>query len=158
MKYIMTVVGSLVLGLLVGCGPVEMNEARVSEELVVPADGTVLSPELRDAMLARIPKPSEEMLQAAAVACQPAKTCTGSLSCGNWSPLFNCGTLSTCKASRTECKHCEYMEDVGRVECEYFGVQKQSKNRYRVCFNAAGASCTEYASTASSVCGCIGIP
>lgn len=153
MKTVLTVVVTLALGMLTGCGQVDMNEPLVSEDLVVPADGTVLSPEQRDAMLAHLPKPSEEMLHTLA-ACQPAKTCAGYLSCSGWSPLYNCGGLSTCKVSSTQCKKCQYSPDIHKVECEYFGAQTQAKNKYRVCFNAAGASCTEYAASSSVVCGC----
>jgi hypothetical protein len=155
-KHILMMVGVMALG-LVGCGPVDADEGLSSEvisseELGVIPDGTQLSPEMMAAVLAKVPKPTDAMLQPQA-ACQPAKTCAGYGSCGSWSALTNCGSLSTCNPTDTACKECAYSPDIGAVECEYLGGQNQGKNRYRVCFNTAGVSCTEYAYTTAKVCG-----
>lgn len=157
-KHILLVVGVTMLG-LVGCGPVDTNEPLSpevisSEELGAIPDGTQLSPEMMSAVLAKVPKPTEEMLQPAA-ACMSTKTCTnlGYGSCGSWSTVYNCGTLSTCNPTDTACKECAYSPDIGAVECDYLGGQNQGKNRYRVCFNTAGQSCTEYEYTTTKVCG-----
>ncbi|KFE70156.1 hypothetical protein [Hyalangium minutum] len=159
MKNAWMAVGAVVLSILVGCGPVEAEENLPIEELApenlaaIP-DGTVMSPELMSAVLAKVPKPQGDMLQPAA-ACMAAKTCTnlGYNSCGSWSATYNCGSLSTCNTFDTACRDCQYSPDIGAVECTYLGGQNQGKNRYRVCFNSAGASCTEYEYTSTKVCG-----
>jgi len=149
MKHMLMAVGVLALGLLVGCGPVMAEESEATQEFGAIPDGTQLSPEMRAAVLSQVPVPTQEMIRAATTACQAAKTCTGYDSCGSWSSIYNCGTLSTCNMTALACKKC-----TGLGSCEYTGEQKQGSNSYRVCFNAAGASCTEYAYYTASVCGC----
>ena len=152
-------VGTLVLSMLVGCGPVEPEENLPSEELsseelgAIP-DGTMLSPELTAAVLAKVPNPPGELLQPA-VACVAAKTCTdkGYGTCGNWSAFYNCGTPSTCNTLDSACRDCHYSPDIGAVECDYLGGENQGRNRSRVCFNRLGETCTEYEYTTVKVCG-----
>jgi hypothetical protein len=159
MKNAWMAVGAVVLSMLVGCGPVEPEEnlpaeELSSEELSSIPDGTVVSPELMNAVLAKVPKPLGDTLHPE-VACVGTKTCTnlGYGSCGSWSAISNCGSLSTCNSLDTACRECAYSPDIGAVECDYLGGQNQGRNRYRVCFNAAGASCTEYEYTTVKVCG-----
>lgn len=152
MKYALIAVGTLMLGMLVGCGPVDMNEDSSPEQLEVPADGTQHSQEMMAAVLAKLP---DELLHAA-VACQPTKTCAGYDACTDWSSVYNCGTLSECNASDAACKVCETKPGgIGSI-CEFHGGQRQTQNRYRVCFNSERESCTEYQRTVSptAVCGC----
>ncbi|HYI01505.1 hypothetical protein [Hyalangium sp.] len=138
MNYGLIAVGTLVLGMLVGCGPVDTNEALSSVELKGIADGTQLSPEMMDVVLSQAPKLPEELLQGAST-CQAAKTCAGSVSCGSWSNWYSCG-LTACKA----------------YGCQYRGSQRNLRNRSRVCVNSAGTSCTEYEylNNQPEICGC----
>jgi hypothetical protein len=157
-RKILLVVGVMMLGLM-GCGQVNADETVPSElisseELGAIPDGTQFSPELMNAVLAKIPKPTDAMLQPAA-ACMGTKTCTnlGFGACTSWSATYSCGSLSVCTLSDAACKDCAIGPD-GKPDCWYTGGQNQGKNRYRVCLNPAGQSCTEYEYTTAKVCGC----
>jgi hypothetical protein len=159
MKYALIAVGALVLGMMVGCGPVDEGEALSSEgislqDIAALPDGTQVSPELMAAVLAHVPQPTDELFHPAA-ACPSAKTCTnlGYGSCASWSAFTSC-SFSTCNPTDFACRQCEYDPDLGHSVCEDYGGQNQTKYRYRACFNAAGQICTEYDLTSVKVCGC----
>ncbi|GMU05621.1 hypothetical protein [Corallococcus caeni] len=137
MRHIGLWVGLFITGWVLGCGPVGTEDS---------AEAPRYTPEQVQALMAETPKPDEAMLQAFAAACEPTTTnnCVnaGYGACGNWSAFADCGDLSECNF--TGC----------RIRYDVYGSQIQGKNRYRVCFNAAGQSCTEFEQTTSIVCGC----
>ncbi|RKG48676.1 hypothetical protein D7X30_40490 [Corallococcus sp. AB011P] len=118
------------------------------------AEAQRYTPEQVNALLAETPKPDEAMLQALAAACQPTNTnsCVnaGYGACGNWSAYAACGELSSCNFAGCRTRVC----DNGPCYFEYLGSETQGNNRYRVCFNAVGQSCTEFEQTTTTVCGC----
>jgi hypothetical protein len=75
--------------------------------------------------------------------CHAAKTCPGYGACTGWSALAYCNDTCT-----KRCCHdgpaCNEPDIGGTVYRE----------RYRICFNSAGASCTEWNLQAQYVCGC----
>lgn len=91
----------------------------------------------------------------AASACHSTAPCPAEYdSCASWSSYSNCGD-PYCGIYRYCCA------DLGPTgpqpnipNCELFGdALRQYRERYRVCFNASGQSCTEYQRT-SVVAGC----
>lgn len=142
MKNFAAVVVIAVSGLWVACGPVDSNEV---------GDGEVtVSTDAQEQSLAQAPELSPEMLQALAVACQPSVSCAGYSSCGSWSGTYRCGEPNSCNFTGCRVNVCEG----SRCYFEYRGVQSQGQNRYRVCHNPAGESCTEWERTNTSFCGC----
>lgn len=69
--------------------------------------------------------------------------------CTNWSGFSSCGD-----------PYCGYAVGCGECneygQCEYGGpAEKQNLERYRVCFNQQGQSCTQYQlSVSTGMCGC----
>lgn len=133
----------LVCGLfaLVGCGPAEQfsaeddltaTDAAPSVVAVLPA-----TPEMIDAVLRNEPLP---------VSAQSHGACHGSTppcpseygSCSGWSSSYTCGTTWECGCTRCT-----------GGGCFEGGRQVTTTETYRVCFNQAGASCTEYKNTSS---------
>lgn len=118
------------------------EEAR--GELLEPALEVIDAP--TPAMLkAALAEDPEAMREAAAAlgTCHTSTTCPGYGSCTGWSTPGYCS--DTCSA---RCCHdgpsCNEPDIGGRVY----------KESFRVCFNAAGASCTEWSVTSTYVCGC----
>jgi hypothetical protein len=71
--------------------------------------------------------------------------CPNHPSCGSWSATHSCGD-PFCGLTNGACK-----------STDFIGL-RQPKEKYRVCFNYLGESCTEYQSAGSSMipdtCGC----
>lgn len=78
------------------------------------------------------------------VSCQPNYP-----SCASWSGYSNCGDPFCGIGPCGEC-FCEF----GRCFCEKGPALKQSRERFRVCFDQFGNSCTEWQQTLISSCGC----
>jgi hypothetical protein len=69
-------------------------------------------------------------------------------SCATWSTYSSCGD-PFCGLS-TSCRECDEWG-----QCTAAGpAMRQFRERYRVCFNALGESCTEYQRTTSGAGGC----
>ena len=79
------------------------------------------------------------------VSCQPNYP-----SCASWSAYANCGT-PFCGVG-AQCGECEYIE--GRLFCEPGPAWRQDRERFRVCFDQFGNSCTEWQQTFTKTCGC----
>lgn len=82
--------------------------------------------------------------------CNSTTPCGSSYgACTNWSGFSACGDPFC--GSAAGCGECD---EWGR--CEYYGPAiRQFLERYRVCFNSLGESCTEYQRSASTgPCGC----
>jgi hypothetical protein len=77
------------------------------------------------------------------VSCQPYYP-----SCASWSGYSDCGT-PWCGSAKCEC---EYIE--GHLFCFPGPAWKQNRERFRVCFDQWGNSCTEWQQTVTSYCGC----
>ncbi|WP_426754661.1 hypothetical protein [Myxococcus sp. Y35] len=142
MKRFASFVGVVVLSLLSGCGVEQTEEALTDVEApLAETSATALDAETR---------------QALAESCQPTSThsCVnaGYGSCLAWSEYYDCGSLSAC-TSDASCRVCEYDPQIGRPICFRVPGQLQPRNRYRVCFNAAGQSCTEFEQLFNNVCG-----
>lgn len=94
--------------------------------------------------------PSLKLVTELSVACHSTTPCDTSYgACTNWSTFTECGD-PFCGPS-TACRICDEWG-----QCTAAGpAMKQNLERYRVCFNALGQSCTEYQrSTATGECGC----
>jgi len=84
------------------------------------------------------------------VACHSTTPCGSAYgACANWSGFSNCGD-PFCGAG-LGCGECDEWG-----HCEAYGpAMKQLRERYRVCFNPLGQSCTEYQLAATTgACGC----
>ena len=79
------------------------------------------------------------------VSCQPNYP-----SCASWSGYSDCGD-AWCGQQRP-CGECEYIE--GHLFCSPGPAWKQPRERFRVCFDQFGNSCTEWQQTLISSCGC----
>ena len=79
------------------------------------------------------------------VSCQPNYP-----SCASWSGYSDCGTPFC--GTGPKCGECEYIE--GRLFCSSGPAWKQNRERFRVCFDQYGNSCTEWQQTLISTCGC----
>jgi hypothetical protein len=79
------------------------------------------------------------------VSCQPNYP-----SCASWSSYSDCGDPFCGFGAR--CGPCEWIE--GRLFCEPGDAWKQSRERFRVCFDQFGNSCTEWQQILTSSCGC----
>jgi hypothetical protein len=79
------------------------------------------------------------------VSCQPAYP-----SCASWSGYSGCGTPYC--GNGAHCGDCEYIE--GKEFCGPGPAWKSYLERFRVCFNALGQSCTEWQQVNNSWCGC----
>lgn len=117
--------------------------AEQASALTAPATPAVEEP--TPAMLAAALTGDPEKMAAAITnvgSCHTASTCPGFASCTNWSAASECGDSCTkrcCHDSR-----CTEPDVGGTIFSESF----------RVCFNSAGASCTEWAISSAFVCGC----
>jgi hypothetical protein len=144
MKHFGSLMGVVAAALLVGCGP-EVSEEALEAEMAAGDESALIS--------SATPEPDEQMLQALAASCQPTNTnsCVnaGYSSCAAWSDYYDCGELSACTFG--VCRRCEIDPDLGRI-CYPAPGQQQGRNRYRVCFNAAGQSCTEYELLTQRIC------
>jgi hypothetical protein len=74
-------------------------------------------------------------------------------SCAAWSAVYDCGDLSACNDLGCPRRVC-YGTTRDSCTTVYEGSTSQGTNRYRVCFNAAGESCTEYEKSSRLICGC----
>lgn len=126
------------------CGSAGPREGLEQEEAVT-SEPPRLSEEELAALVAEASRHDEGQVQALAGSCQPSNvnSCVnaGFSSCGSWS------AFTTCSASCTGriCKVCEPGGGGEPPYCEFGGYQRlQEQNRYRVCFNNRGQSCTEY--------------
>jgi hypothetical protein len=146
MKQVGTFIGVVVMGLLVGCGPVGPEEAG----------GQELTPEQLAELVARA-EPDAQLHQGLTAVCQPTTTnsCVnaGYGSCASWSGFYDCGDLSACNELGCPRRVC-YGTTRDSCTTVYDGSSSQGTNRYRVCFNAAGESCTEYEKSSRLICGC----
>lgn len=149
MRQLATFIGVVVLGLLVGCGPVGPEE--------MGGQGAPLTPEQLAELVAQVPEPDAQMLQGLTAVCQPTSTngCVnaGYGSCAAWSAVYDCGDLSACNELGCPRRVC-YGTTRDSCTTVYEGSTSQGTNRYRVCFNAAGESCTEYEKSSRLICGC----
>jgi hypothetical protein len=93
--------------------------------------------------------PRPDLLGAKAAACNGTVTCgTEYSSCASWSAYYDCGD-PFCAVYRWCGDQC------ADPTFGCFGpAMRQSREQYRVCFNAQGQSCTEYRSGALTVLGC----
>ncbi len=152
MKQVGTFIGVVVMGLLVGCGPVGPEDLGGEQETQEP---TLLTPEQVEELLAKLP-PEERMVHSMGV-CEPTNTnsCVnaGYGSCAAWSAYADCGDLSACNDLGCPRRVC-YGTTRDSCTTVYDGSASQGTNRYRVCFNAAGESCTEYEKSSRLICGC----
>ncbi len=140
-----------VVAILAGCGP-------AGSESVEGDSTSMLPPEQVEELLSRMPEPDEGIVQAFAEACQSSNvnSCinAGYQACTGWSAYYDCGTPTACLAAMPACRVC-YPRDVnGEVYCESHSGYREPRNRYRVCLNPAGASCTEYQLLYNVVCDC----
>ncbi|MEA2563664.1 MAG: hypothetical protein QOH06_5168 [Acidobacteriota bacterium] len=91
-----------------------------------------------------------KVVTAFAAACHSTTPCGSAYgACANWSSFSDCGD-QFCGAA-LGCGECDEWG-----HCEAYGpALKQLRERYRVCFNQLGQSCTEYQLAASTGgCGC----
>lgn len=94
---------------------------------------------------------SEEWLSRTKAACNGSVSCQPNYpSCATWSGYSDCdeGYCGTGRACG-EC-FCEF----GRCFCDPGPAWKQSRERFRVCFDQFGNSCTEWQMVLNSSCGC----
>jgi hypothetical protein len=145
--------GAVLLSAFAGCGPVSSDE--MTEESGEPISRQLLTPEQLEALITEASRHDDQRLHALGV-CMPSNVnaCVnaGYGSCASWSSWSNCGDGPGCTA--TSCRFCEYEPGYPKPFCYYGKKYTESMNRYRVCFNASGASCTEYDLYAYSGCDC----
>lgn len=79
------------------------------------------------------------------VSCQPNFP-----SCASWSAYSDCGTAYC--GNGPKCGECEWIE--GHLFCGPGPAWRQSRERFRVCFDQYGNSCTEWQQTLQITCGC----
>lgn len=136
------------LGLtLFGCYTAEESDLEDHPTLidnvdVEPSVASVIpaTPEMIDAALNNKPLPiSTAQLEA----CHHPTPCPPEYgSCASWSSSYTCGyTVDECS-----CVKCT------GAGCFVGNLQTTTTESYRVCFNTAGQSCTEYTNSASSLC------
>jgi hypothetical protein len=152
---------ALAVCLLAACGLLACTQAP-PEPPAEPAAG-LLDEEAVAAPVEAFIEPTPAMLQAAlsgdpvamrdAAAslstCHAPTTCTGYGSCSGWSAYSFCN--ATCGPLQCICNPhadptCDGTFDILRGR-NYF-------ESYRVCFNSAGQSCTEWRQSISTYCGC----
>jgi hypothetical protein len=80
------------------------------------------------------------------VSCQPNYP-----SCASWSSYADCGDL-TCGFG-PKCGDCT-CDEFGRCFCGPGPAWRQPRERFRVCFDSLGNSCTEWQGLTSISCGC----
>lgn len=100
------------------------------------------TPEMLRAALSGDPEAMRNAIPAAGT-CHTATTCPGFGSCTVWSAFSFCGDTCT-KRCCHDAPICHEPDIGGTIFNE----------RFRVCFNPAGASCTEWGIQSSVVCGC----
>lgn len=117
-----------------------LSDVQVPE--LALAVGEAPSPAMLEAALSGDPEAMLAVMPHAGT-CHAATTCPGFGSCASWSSLAVCSTSCT-----TRCCHdaplCNEPDVGGTIKSQQF----------RVCFDASGASCTEWRITSRSVCGC----
>jgi hypothetical protein len=101
-----------------------------SVEAVIPTTPAMLA-----AALTGDPELMRDAARAEGGSCHAPSTCPGFASCGGWSQLNICN--ETCGSS-----------------CGLAKTTHQYSDSFRVCFNAAGASCTEWRQHHFSFCDC----
>jgi hypothetical protein len=79
------------------------------------------------------------------VSCQPNYP-----SCAGWSSYSDCGTPFC--GNGPHCGECEWIE--GKLFCPPGPAWKQYRERFRVCFDQYGNSCTEWQQNLLITCGC----
>ena len=96
------------------------------------------------------PEPGLKVVTDFSVACHSTTPCDSSYgSCANWSSYSDCGDQFC--GIVIGCGECN---EWGQCEAGGPGL-KQFRERYRVCFNELGQSCTEYQRSSTSLgCGC----
>lgn len=105
------------------------------------------TPAMLRAALSGDPDLMREAAATTLTTCQPATTCTGYGSCTGWSNSEQCG--ASCGPQQCIC--------IQRPDFECPEPQLRGRNTfnsYRVCFNGAGQSCTEFRQTIANYCGC----
>lgn len=80
------------------------------------------------------------------VSCQPTYG-----SCAAWSSYFTCGDPYC--ANRPSCGACN-CDEFGICHCGFGPARNVPSERYRVCFDSSGNSCTEWQSLTVYNCGC----
>jgi hypothetical protein len=117
--------------------------APYEEALATPVPAfEVPTPQMLQAALSGDP----EAMRAAATSvagCHAATTCPGYGACSGWSARTQCNDNCT-----RRCCH----DGPACNEPDFGGTVYHQ--RYRVCFNPAGAACTEWSISSSYVCGC----
>ena len=149
MRTLAKLFGALVLGVLVGCGPAELDDgsgAQVSGE----AAQVPLTPE---ELQRRMEEAEKNPPKFAMEACPATNSCGSQFgSCSTWSAFFDCGTPGgTCNFNG-----CPFdCERIGTIEiCDYAGAQSQPRYRFRTCYDGSGNTCTNVERSAYTVCGC----
>lgn len=137
------------MGLLAGCGP--MEEATEGEEVSRPTSEQI------EETLSNTPEPDESMLLSFASACPSTTTNScinaGYASCAAWTTYSNCSSATCNPEAPVPCS--KYVCDPeGGCDWEWYNVRHQGRTRYRVCWNAAGGSCTEYDTYYQKYCDC----
>ncbi len=157
MKLLGKWLGALVLGTVVGCGPMTQEEMDALE----PAGGESsemqsVADQVEDVLNSVAP---DDIQMDAMGACPAAYTCPAevSYSCGAPQANIACtGALSAC-VSDTRCRECELGPN-GKPICWRIGTQtKAYQYRYWWCSNFAGQRCRNVAVDYTVVCGCSGL-
>lgn len=107
-----------------------VEDVPPSVEAVIPTTPAMLA-----AALTGDPDVMRDAARAEAGSCHAPSTCPGYASCGGWSRLNVC-------------------DEVCGSSCGLAKTTHQYSDSFRVCFNAAGASCTEWRQSHHSFCDC----
>ncbi|MCP3138745.1 hypothetical protein [Pyxidicoccus xibeiensis] len=157
-------IGRMLLGVtllftVAACGAASPGEPLVEavgdEAPVLVSELPRLSEAEIDALVAEASRHDEGSVQAMAGTCQASNvnSCvnSGFSSCGTWSAFATCSAACTGRV----CKICEPGGGGEGPYCEFAGWQrKEEQNRFRVCFNNRGQSCTEYELSSFLDCEC----
>jgi len=134
----------LVVG-MAACGistPVESSEESSSTGEVSASEGSEEA-----ALIAAAATGDPEIMAGAAVmtaaSCHGTVTCSGYGSCGTWSSASDCGDQYCVPCG----KACDPLDEY----CERPHSFATRTERYRVCFNSAGASCIEWSSSTRNI-------
>lgn len=151
MRGIVTLLMFLVLGLVAACqvNGGRPSAAEVEEELSVVRPGEAPTPAMLAAAISGDPFQMAGAIGTMA-ACHGTTTCDASYaSCTAWSANINCGSEFCGGVCGPKCPSSDPL-------CDRPQAVLQPRERYRVCFNGAGAQCTQWqALSALAVsCGC----
>ena len=101
---------------------------------------------------------SEDLVEQGLVSITKAAACHGSVSCqpaygscASWSAYVTCGEPYC--ANQPHCGACN-CDEFGICYCGFGPARNVPYERYRVCFDSSGNSCTEWQSLVVYTCGC----